>query len=85
MCIMQFLRDYRLPLTTYAIKQMTLLYPMLEHIEESEKEKTGKSMPMLILEAVLEKLPEHLLQKSHEHYNMVPQFNSYFFIYICIK
>ena len=57
----------RLPSTLYATKQMISLCPMLEHIEESEKEKIEKNIPMLILGAVLEKLLEHLFQKSHEH------------------
>ena len=75
---MQFLRDYRLPSTPYAIKQITSLYPMLEHIEESEREMTEKNLSILRLGAVLAKLLEHLPQKSHENW-MISKFNFYFF------
>ncbi|EXX51398.1 uncharacterized protein OCT59_022273 [Rhizophagus irregularis] len=53
----------RIPSTLYATKQMISLCPMLDHIEESEKEKIEKNIPMLRLGAVLEKLLEHPLQK----------------------
>ncbi|PKK56977.1 hypothetical protein RhiirC2_721522 [Rhizophagus irregularis] len=49
-CLEKFyidMKNVKLPSTPYAIKQMTLLYPMLEHIEKSEKKRTEKNMPML--------------------------------------
>ncbi|CAG8621225.1 6667_t:CDS:2 [Acaulospora morrowiae] len=55
-----------LPSTTYAIKQMISLYPMLEHIEENKRERT-ENMPISRLGTVLVKLLDHLSQKSHEH------------------